>query len=327
MENNQETQIIRPPGLIASITEGFNIVASNIHLILLPLIFDIFLWLGPHLRIKVLLRPFIFQILNDVPDMTSSDLVQMSEWSREIWVYFLDHFNILSMVRVYPVGIPSLMTGLAPIDTPFGQPSIIEVSSLLQVTILWVALSLLGIILGSLYFDSLSRATDDSHTHFSLIMAIDYTMQVFIFTLLCFILLFFFLIPTLILILLLALISMALGQIAFIFISILMIWFIMPLFFSVHGVFVDHQSLYSSITTSVRLVRNYLPGTGLFVLIALLLYQGLNLLWQNAPETSWMTIAGIFGHAFISTGLITSSFVYYRKGLSWMKSRLHPVAA
>jgi hypothetical protein len=101
----------------------------------------------------------------------------------------------------------------------------------------------------------------------------------------------------------------------------------MPLIFSVHGVFVERQPIYSSITTSIRLVRNYLPGTGMFILTALLLYQGLNLLWETAPETSWMALIGIFGHAFISTGLIASSFVYYRKGMAWMERKLHQVAA
>ncbi len=327
METNKEIKPNQPPGLIASISEGFNIVANNIYLILLPLILDLFLWLGPHLRIKELVRPFIFQVLSDVPEMTSPELVQMSKWSEEIWDFFLQHFNLISLIRVYPVGVPSLMSNLVPIDTPWGQAPIIEIRNAFQVGILWVLFTLLGIYLGSLFFESLSLATDEQPSRLSISTSMYSAIQLLIFTLLFFILLFLFLFPTLILILFLSFISPALGQIAFIFIGIILIWFVMPLFFSVHGVYVERQSLYESINTSVRLVRNYLPGTGMFVLLAILLYQGLNLLWETAPDSSWLSVAGIFGHSFISTGLIAASFVYYRKGLIWMKSRLRTSVA
>ncbi|NLD99325.1 MAG: hypothetical protein GX640_05575 [Fibrobacter sp.] len=327
MENNQESIHITPPGLISSISEGFNIVANNIHLILLPLTLDVFLWLGPHLRIKSFLRPFIFQVLSDAPKMSTPELGEMSKWSGEIWDFFLEHFNLISLVRAYPLGVPSLMANLAPIDTPLGPASLIEITNFFQVGILWISFTLFGILLGSFFFETLSRATDENVSHFSFRLTVENAIQVFLFTLIFFILLFFFLFPTLLLILFLSFISPALGQIAFILIGIILIWFIMPLVFSIHGVFVDHQPLYNSIGTSIRLVRNYLPGTGMFILMTILLYQGLNLLWETAPATSWMSIAGIFGHAFISTGLISASFVYYRKGLSWMKSKLHPITA
>jgi hypothetical protein len=219
------------------------------------------------------------------------------------------------------------MAGLSPIKTPYGSASLFEMSNFFQVILIWGLFTALGIILGSLYFDAISRATNEKSGNFSISAAADSTLQIFFFTILCFILVLFFAIPILLLITLLSFISTALGQIALLFICILFIWFVMPLIFSAHGVFVKHQPLYSSITTSIRLVRNYLPGTGMFILTALLLYQGLNLLWETAPETSWMSLIGIFGHAFISTGLIASSFVYYRKGLDWMESRLSQVKA
>jgi hypothetical protein len=327
MENNIDIETKQPPRLIASITEGFNSVASHIYLILFPLVFDVFLWLGPHLRIKNLLQPYILNLLSNMPELTNPDLVDMTKWSKELWGILLDHFNLISLVKVFPLGLPSLMTGLSPIKTPYGSASLFEMSNFFQVILVWGLFTTLGIILGSLYFDAISRSTNEKAGSFSISAAADSTLQIFFFTVLCFIILLFFAIPTLLLITLLSLISTALGQIALLFICILLIWFVMPLIFSTHGVFVKHQLLYSSITTSIRLVRNYLPGTGMFILTALLLYQGLNLLWETAPETSWMSLIGIFGHAFISTGLIASSFVYYRKGLDWMESRLSQVKA
>jgi hypothetical protein len=39
-----------------------------------------------------------------------------------------------------------------------------------------------------------------------------------------------------------------------------------------------------------------------------------------------MSFVGIFGHAFISTGLIAASFVYYRNGITWMESKMQQTA-
>jgi len=35
-----------------------------------------------------------------------------------------------------------------------------------------------------------------------------------------------------------------------------------------------------------------------------------------------MMIVGIIGHAFITSGLLASSFVFYRDGIHWMGDRI-----
>jgi hypothetical protein len=326
MENLSKTNPEYPPRLIGSLTEGINIVANHIYLILFPLLLDTFLWLGPHLRVKNLLAPQINILLNEMPELATPEIADMAKWSKELWDILLNHFNLISLLRAFPIGIPSLMAGISPIETPFGTPSLLEINSFLQVMFIWGAFTALGIVLGSLYFDAISRATDDNDTNFSSTEAMGKIVQILIFSVISFLFILLFSIPTILLITVLSLISPVLGQIALLFIFILVIWFIMPLVFSPHGVFVGRQPIYASITTSIRLVRNFLPGTGMFILTAILLYQGLNLLWETAPDSSWMSMVGILGHAFISTGLIASSFVYYRKGIAWMESKQRQAA-
>jgi len=326
METISNSSSENPPKLIASITEGFNIIASRIYLILFPLLLDTFLWLGPHFRVKNLFQPLVYHLLTDMPELANPELADMSKWSKELWDILLSHFNLISLLRVFPIGIPSLMAGLSPIETPYGSASLFEIGSVFQVMLVWIFFTAIGIVLGCLYFDAISRATGKELSEFSISEIANSLSQIVIFTIIFFVMVLLFLFPTLVLITLLSLISTALGQIALLFIFILAIWFIMPLVFSPHGVFVGHESISTSVTTSIRLVRNFLPGTGMFILTGLLLYQGLNLLWETAPDTSWMTMVGIFGHAFISTGLIASSFVYYRKGIAWMESKLRQAA-
>ncbi len=247
----------------------------------------------------------------------------MTQWTSELWDILLSHFNLFSLLRVFPIGIPSLMTGMSPIKTPLGMASTIEVTSSIQAVATWGFFSITGLILGFVYFYAISRSTGNNEKPISLATSINSFIQVCLLTVACIAAIMIFLFPTLLMVTLLSLISVSLGQIVLLLVFLIMVWFLMPLVFSPHGVFVNQQSLGKSITTSIRLVRNFLPGTGLFILTALLLYQGLNLLWGMAPDSSWVTVFGIFGHAFISTGLIASSFVYYRKGLVWMESKFH----
>jgi hypothetical protein len=326
MESNSKTELISPPKLIDSLTSGFNAVANNIYLILFPILLDAFLWLGPHLRIKQLMEPLVQNLTSGVSNLATPEFGNIGKWSQEVWDILLTQFNLVSLIRSFPIGIPSLMAGLSPVKTPFGSASLFEVNGAIDTILFCVAFSIFGIVIGCLYFDSISRSTNQETIRFSFSMAGSSIIQVFIFTFFFFMILMLFSIPTLLIISILSLISPALGEIALLFIGIVAIWFVMPLAFFPHGVFAEGKNFFSSISTSIRLVRNYLPGTGMFFLTALLLYQGLNILWETAPDTSWMSLVGIIGHAFISTGLIASSFVYYRNGITWMESRQRQTA-
>jgi hypothetical protein len=91
------------------------------------------------------------------------------------------------------------------------------------------------------------------------------------------------------------------------------------LFFSPHGIFVLRQNALVSILTSARLVRFLLPGSLFFFLSLILLGQGLDLLWHVPPPSSWMALVGIGGHAFVTTSLFATSFVYYRDAMKWVQ--------
>jgi hypothetical protein len=64
-------------------------------------------------------------------------------------------------------------------------------------------------------------------------------------------------------------------------------------------------------------VRTLFPGVVIFLLSGVVLAQGLGYLWRMAPENSWLMFAGIFGNAFIGTGLLAASFIYYRGAAAW----------
>jgi hypothetical protein len=68
------------------------------------------------------------------------------------------------------------------------------------------------------------------------------------------------------------------------------------------------------------MIRFTFPTSGLFVLLVLAVSQGFNLLWSVPAASSWMTLIGIGGHAFITTGLLAASFIYYRDMSAWLQT-------
>jgi hypothetical protein len=116
--------------------------------------------------------------------------------------------------------------------------------------------------------------------------------------------------------------SATLGQIMFFIGALLLIWLIMPVFFSVHGIYTLQLNAFRSILGSLRMVRFTLPNTGLFLLVFVIINTGMNFLWNTPADNSWWMLVGIAGHAFVSTALLAASFIYYRDINAWLSAVL-----
>ena len=77
---------------------------------------------------------------------------------------------------------------------------------------------------------------------------------------------------------------------------------------------------------SVRITRMTMPRTLLFFLTVLLIEEGFTILWQVPEDVSWLVVVGIIGHAFIATGLVAASFIYYRDANRWSQRLMQQAA-
>jgi hypothetical protein len=113
--------------------------------------------------------------------------------------------------------------------------------------------------------------------------------------------------------------GVTLGQAALFLYVGLLVWILLPLAFSAHGIFVHGSSTWASVKEGARLTRVSLSITGLFFLMILVLSEGLNVLWRTPPPNSWFLLVGVAGHAFVTTGLLAATFVYYRELEHWLQ--------
>ena len=322
MATSPQESSIAPPRLIQSVIAGFNTVATNIFLLVLPVGLDLFLWLGPQLRLQGLLAPFVEETTQYMLRVNPAEMAGSLTMVSEIWNSILDQFNMAIFLRTFPIGIPSLMSSKEMLGTPLGDPIMVEIGSILNAFLFLVFFLSCGFILGCLYFNLLSRKTAENPISFDLKDFGLQTIHSFILTIGLFGLLIFLSIPAIFIVTIIATINPGLANFVLLFLLFIILWLLIPLVFTPHIIFSGQRNLIVTVLTSVRLVRSFLPGTGLFILVALLIAQGLDVLWRIPPSNSWMTLIGIFGHAFIYTSLLAASFVYFRGGLRWMIQNL-----
>jgi hypothetical protein len=301
-----------PPGLIASLAAGFDSVANSITVIALPVLFDLFLWFGPHLRLRVLIQSWI----NNLPTLSSSlTSVANLEAMQQAWNELAGRFNIFSGLRTFPVGISSLLSLEMPVQTPLGSPTVFEAGSILGL-IGWGMLAILvGWLIGALYYYWVSKV---ALRPASLPLWKSIAQTVFL-SLIWTALMLGVGMPVLTFLSFTTLINPALGQIALFVAGLAALWVVVPIYFSAHGIFTYQMDALKAILNSLRMVRFTLPTTFLFLLLLTVIGQGLRFLWTTPPQDSWWMMVGIIGHAFVSTALLSASFIYYRDVNNWLK--------
>ncbi len=318
MEQPKITLIGKPPQVIQTLLAGFNMVANHIYLIILPVLVDLGLWLGPKLRLKTFLSPIIGDLTAEMLKVAPADLVETVKATQTMWAEALEQFNLATAIRTLPVGIPSLMARLSPIKSPLAWNPVIEIPSLNWAVASLGILLTVGFLLGSLFFYLVTLQTSKEEAKFDFkAYLLSYVNTVALFCLLLGLLILIS-IPLLIILSVLSVFNSGVAQFVVLLAAFCLLWLIIPLIFSVHGIFVTRQKPVQSAILSIKLVRFFLPGTGMFIMTAALISELLNKLWMLPEPDSWLMLLGVGGHAFVVTGLIVASFIYYREGLRWM---------
>ena len=311
-----------PPGVIASLQAGFNVVSSHVVLIILPVLLNAFLWLGPRLSAgqwygAILDTWTTLLKRNGVP---AQDLAVYTQ-NVPIFVDFMEKLNWLGWVRTLPIGIPALMLDLPtkfPVQTPLGIQSVIQLSSFAVVMGSILLLTFLGWLGGGLYFRIVAGASlGEEEAGINLLRAFAQTILLSVLWVIGSAII---ILPLLLVVSLLSAINPLLAQVTFFIVIFFMFWVVVPLFFTPHGIFVRKQNAIVSIMSSLRMSRFTLPTSSMFVLSVFLLSRGLSYLWMVPASDSWMLLVGIVGHAFISTTLLSASFVYYRDMTNWLQN-------
>lgn len=317
MNKSAKSEVVTPPpSLMKSLTAGFDAISTHAWLVVFTGLLDSLLWFGPRLRFYALVKDFLVR----QSALATSANAELIEGVREMFM----NFNLMSSLRTFPVGIPSLMVNRSPAQSPAGIPVIYEIDSFAPAILIWLLLNLVGTCGGALYFILVAQVTANGKVEWSKV-AKNFphaVIQVFLLTLAGVLGIFLLGLPFSCILSVMLLGGVGVANFTSIIALVaggLVVWMLLPLVFSPHGIFVYQYKFWQSIKNSIRIARMTLPTTSLFILALVVINEGMSLLWSIPEETSWFSLIGILGHGFVSTSLLASTFIYFQDANRWVK--------
>jgi hypothetical protein len=313
VDSNQAQSVEKPIGVVAAFVTGFDRVAARPILLLPPLLLDLLLWLGP----RVSVAPFIERVAAQlIPPPAAEQALQDQILALQDGLDLLaSRFNLLGALSSIPVGIPSLMAGMSPEESPIVLFESWRLVAPQNILILWLILTALGLGFGAVYHRLLARAAAPEaklpSTLWSwsrlILMALLLYAGMLALTAVSFLV-------AGVAALLLPLLGIG---VSFVAISLLF-WLLVYLIFTPHGIIRYRLGVVRAMLESALLVRwNFMSTVG-FLGVAVLISWLTNMIWSLAAGGSWYGLLSIVGHAFISGMLITSSYAYYQDRREWL---------
>jgi hypothetical protein len=307
MRQSPQAETERKTGLIATLSTGFDLTTHHIWIVLLPLVLDVFYWIGPRLSIEILIEESAV-VLKEQPAFV--DLAdQMLQISSQ--------FNLFTSLSLPIIGIPALMGGTVPEQTPL-EPVIVQIDDSFSWLILFLGLNLIGLVLTTVYFILISYVLQEQKFDapsnlavYSKRFVVSYIRLIGlgIVLLICLLVVW---IPLISVAFLAGLISNILFSLILMLGLVFSLLIIAYLSLSIPAIVFANRTVIKAIRESISLVHNNLSSIVGLLLTVVLIGTVTNLLWHLADNGSWITLISLAGNAFISTALVMAIFVYYR---------------
>ena len=129
-------------------------------------------------------------------------------------------------------------------------------------------------------------------------------------------------VPAAVAVTLLGLVARELGSFGLALLMTVLLWLQLYLFFAPEAIFVSRVGPLQAIRRSVAMVRaNFWAAVGIAVLITIILL-GMGQVWVAVSRvTPWGTALGILGNAYIASGLVAASTLFYYERASALPAR------
>ncbi len=310
-----------PLGVIGCLAAGFEVIGRNLWLIALPVLLDLLLWLGPRLSVAPLLQRFgALLTAQAVPDPAVARQIELTVQMLEL---LGERFNLFALLGMLPLlNVPSLLAQRAPeVASPLGKPDVVLIADVFTVMGLGAVLIPVGLMLGTLYLNSLARQVravrlsgqEGAGQRDNVGSRTAKFLRVFLFGSglvaagVVSLPLWVLLVGTV------ASLVRPLGLLLWLLGAILGGYVVLHLLFVIPGVLLGGRGLLRAIWESVVLIHTHFPSVIGLILLVQIVYQGLGFVWSLPSSDSWSLLVGILGNGCLATGLTAALFVFYQE--------------
>jgi hypothetical protein len=312
-------------GVIEAISAGFDRVLHQPWLMIIPLVLDLFLWVGPRLQAAPLYDQFAPSLKTMAADLDTDGQLAVQEMGQLLQDFF-GRFNLFSWLSVGVVGVPAVNTSIdASSRLVTGAPPAAVVISNVQAYLLVLGgLSAIGLVLGGLFWAMLAGSVRDEPFDVAAWLRSGLTIggQLVLLGVLTIMVVGLLMILLSLLMALIGAISAGLASFLPALLITAGVWVVFYLAFTVHGLALYRLTLNRALRTSALIARVYFAPTLGLAALSLLIYLGLGLIWDLFVPDSWLRLIAMAGHAFIAASLAMASLIYYQNRSAILFERL-----
>ncbi|MBI4491723.1 MAG: hypothetical protein HY690_02905 [Chloroflexi bacterium] len=309
--------VLRPSGIIDTLSAGYGIVNRRIWILLIPILLDLFLWLGPQVSVS----PLVGQALTrwGAPASLTLEQVQAIDEARRSVMSAADEFNLLSLLSSGLVGVPSLVVVIG------GQGPFQLIDNWSMALGVALGAALLGLASGCTYYVLLAQQVRGSVGGATLpwralghlwpawrrvmgLLLVLAGLGVLLGLPLAFVLAGA------------ALVSPVLASIGLACVLMALVWLQLYLFFAPGAIFVSQVGPLQAIRGSVAVVRAHFWPAVLLITLIWVILLGMAQVWVRLATSPGGTLVGILGNAYIASGLVAANLVFYQERMGRKES-------
>lgn len=330
--------------VISSLSRGFEAITRRIWLIFIPVLLDLYLWMGPRLSIYPLVRGSL-SLLVPPSNASPEEILALAE-TKGLLEQASQNFNAFSLFVIRKLSMPSLLspnpwletlgmmlnisslvTFQAPEASFLNRPlPVIEVQSVPVFLGLFLLLSLVGLLIGCWYLGLIAQEIGHNQVNIPYVLRRVWIWwaRVVLTALLMVMGLLTLGIPLLILVALVSVLNRNLAQLLgnFFFVSSIWagIWLYIYLFFFVNALILNDTGILRALWNSFSVVRRNFWSTIGLMLVMGLIGAGFAIIWRRLSINWWGTLFAIIGNAYIGSGLAATSLTFYHeKYVTWQE--------
>lgn len=310
------------PGIVETLSAGFEQVNKIIWIMLLPIAMDFFLWKGPLLSVAPVIRKLLAFYGDVLPAQmdkaqvaasVATETMQNFEAMRPQLEALAGQFNLLSLLVANVAVVPTV--GLARQSDPTWVIDLVQPA---MIALLAIVFELIGVLLGVLYLGLLAQQVRDGRIDARRLLDRIWRNWLSVIGLVALMIGLVLLIgvPGGIVLGLTFLISAGFGSgLMAVFAAMLQIGLMLALvyfFFLTDAIVVSEVGPIRAALNSVKVVaRNFWSAIGLIVLI-FVITAGTQVIWNYLSDETWGIVAAIIGNAYIASGLAAASMMFYK---------------
>jgi len=307
-------------GIVDALSTGLDAVLRHPWLLLIPVLLDVFLWLGPRMQAPALYRSVEPALRQMTTEMTSSEARYAAQELGKAVEQFFTQFNLFAWLSAGLIGVPVVNGSIdATLKLVTGSPPILwQVGSFNSYLLVLVLFTLIGLFFSALYWTMLGTYVRGEAVQAArwLRQSFEVWKKLILLMMIIVGLVLMSLFPLSMVMFTLSVFGAGLASLIPLLAVAVSAWIILVCIFTPHGLVLQHMSLGRAVNISILIVRaNFTPVAGLAV-IAIAISIGMGLIWEGLAADAWLRLIAIGGNAIIGTGLIVASLLFYQNRIT-----------